>query len=147
MDSTISVRRHATGRKTVHFALIVIELLVAVGAVFGGIGLIADNAIGMLPEWLEGTPFASWTVPGVLLLLVVALPMAVAAVAEIRYLRWAFAASIVAGAAQVGWIAAQWLIIGKFFFLQPVMLTAGAVVLLLAWWAHRGESLVPMRRH
>ncbi len=141
MTSTVSVRQQATGRKPVHFSLILLEVFVAVGAVFGGVGLIADNAIGMLPEWLEGTPFASWTVPGFLLLLVVALPMATAAYAEIRYLSWAFAASVLAGAAQLGWIVAQWLIIQKFFFLQPVMLAAGAGVLVLAWWAHRGESL------
>ncbi len=141
MDSTVAVRRRAASRKPVRIALIALEVLVAVGAVFGGIGLIADNAIGMLPEWLDGTPFVSWTVPGVLLLLVVALPMAVAAIAEIRTLGWAFAGSMVAGAAQLGWIVAQWLIIGKYFFLQPVMLAAGAAVLILAWLAHRGESL------
>jgi hypothetical protein len=85
-------------------------------------------------------------VPGILLLLVVALPMAVAAFAEIRTLGWAFAASMVAGAAQLGWIVAQWLIIGKYFFLQPVMLAAGAGVLVLAWLAHRGESLIRPRK-
>lgn len=140
MDSTVAVRRHA-GRKPAHFSLILLEVLIAVGAVFGGVGLVAGNAIGMLPEWLEGTPFASWTLPGVLLLLVVALPMAAAAFAEIRYSTWAFAASVLAGAAQLGWIVAQWLIMQRFFFLQPVMFAAGAGVLVLAWLAHRGESL------
>ena len=116
-------------------------MLVAGGAVFGGVGLIADNAIGMLPEWLDGTASASWTLPGVLLLLVVALPMAGAAFAEIRYLSRAFVSSILAGAAQLSWIVAQWLIMQRFFFLQPVMLVAGAGVLVLAGVAHRGESL------
>lgn len=141
MNSTISVRPHTAGRKVAHVSLISLEVLVAVGAVFGGIGLIANNAIGMLPEWLDGTPFSTWTIPGVLLLLVVALPMAGAAFAEIRYFPWAFALSILAGAAQLGWIVAQWLIIQRYFFLQPVMLAAGAGVLVLALLAHRGESL------
>ena len=95
---------------------------------------------------LDGTPFDSLMVPGILLLLVVALPMAVAAIAEIRTLGWAFAGSMVAGAAQLGWIVAQWLITGKYFFLQPVMLAAGAGVLVLAWLAHRGESLFRPRK-
>ncbi len=141
MDSRLAARRRAPGRRVTHYALIVLEVLVAVGAVFGGVGLIADNAIGMLPEWLDGTPFASWTLPGVLLLLVVALPMAGAAFAEIRHLPWAFVMSVVAGAAQLGWIVAQWLIMQRFFFLQPVMFAAGAGVLALALVAHRGESL------
>jgi hypothetical protein len=142
MESTLNVHRRVSGRRVSHFALITLELLVAAGAVFGGIGLIADNAIGMLPEWLEGTGFASWTLPGVLLLLVVAVPMSGAAFAEIRRLPWAYALSMLAGAAQLGWIVAQWLIMQKFFFLQPVMLAAGAGVLILAFLAHRGESLV-----
>jgi len=125
--------------------LVAVELFVAVGAVFGGIGLVANNAIGMLPEWLDGTPFQSWVLPGVFLFAVVALPMSVAAVAELRRVRWAYAASLLAGAAQVGWIAAQWLIMQRYFFLQPVLLSAGVAVLLLARAAHRGEPIRPLR--
>ena len=119
------------------------ELFVAVGAVYGGVGLIANNSIGMLPEWLDGTPFSSWTLPGVFLLLVVAAPMTTAAVAELRRFSWAYAASVVAGAAMVGWIIAQLLIIQRYFFLQPIMFAFGALVLLLAWVAHRGERIWP----
>jgi len=140
MKSTTSARPQAVSR-TANFSLILLEVLVAVGAVFGGVGLIANNAIGMLPEWLEGTPFTSWTVPGLLLLLVIALPMAVAAIAESLYLRWAFATSVLAGVAQLSWIVAQWLIMQRYFFLQPVMFVAGVGVLALALVAHRGESL------
>jgi hypothetical protein len=137
-----TVRRPVSSvRQVGRILLVAVELLVAVGAIFGGIGLIANNAIGMLPEWLEGTPFDSWTVPGVLLLLVVALPMSVAAVAELRRSRWAYAAAVAAGMAQIGWIGAQWLIIGKYFYLQPVMLTAGVAVLVFAWLVHRDEPI------
>jgi len=127
-------------------ALVGIESFVALGAIFGGVGLIADNAIGMLPEWLEGTPFTSWFWPGVFLLLVVAAPMVVAAYAEMTSRRWAYAASLVAGAAQVGWIIVQWLIFQRFFILQPIMLLAGIVVIGLAWWVRRGEPVWPRGR-
>ena len=123
--------------------LVGLELAVGIGAVGGGVGLIANNAIGMTPDWLAGTPFDSWTLPGFFLLLVVAAPMTVAAVAELRRFRWAYAASLLAGAAQVAWICAQWLIMQRFFFLQPVMLTAGVAVLVLAWAVHRGEPVLP----
>ncbi len=121
--------------------LIGAEVFVAVGAVYGGVGLIADNSIGMLPEWLDGTPFTSWALPGVFLLLVVAAPMTTAAVAELRRLRWAYAASVLAGAAMVGWIIAQLLIIQRYFFLQPVMASFGVLIIALAWAVHRGERL------
>jgi hypothetical protein len=137
---TTSAARFA-GHRVAGAALVAVECFVAVGAVFGGVGLMADDAIGMLPEWLAGTPFTSWFWPGVFLLLVVATPMIVAAVAEITGRAWAYAASLVAGAAQIGWIVAQWLIFQRYFFLQPIMLAAGLAVLGLAWWVHRGEPI------
>jgi len=122
---------------------IALELLIAVMAVYGAVGLIWNNAIGMTAEWLAGTPFNSWVLPGVLLLIVVALPMGVAAVLELRRSPWAAVASVVAGAAQIGWIAAQLAIIQMYFFLQPVMLVGGLAVLLLALWAVRHRPLLP----
>ena len=121
--------------------VISVEGLVAVGAVYGGIGLLAGNSIDMQDAWLDGTPFTSWALPGVFLLAVVALPMGVAAVGEWRKARWSYAAGLVAGAAQIGWICAQWLIFGQYFFLQPILLGAGAVVLGLTRWIHRGERI------
>ena len=122
------------------WALVGVELFLAVGAVYGSIGLIAGNAIDIPDDWLTGTPFGSWVLPGIFLLLVVAAPMTVAATGEVRRQRWAYAASVLAGAAQIGWIVAQWVIMQRFFFLQPAMLTAGAVVLLLAIATHKGTS-------
>ena len=127
------------------WALIAVEALVAVGAAYGGVGLIADNAIGMLPEWLARTPFTSWLWPGVFLLLVVAVPMTVAAAAELTRRSFAYLASLGAGAAQIGWIVVQWWVMQRFFFLQPVMFTAGVLVIVLAWLTHRGEPVVPGR--
>ncbi len=124
-------------RQGARWALVGVELFVAVGAFYGGIGLIADNAIHISDDWLVGTPFDSWVLPGIFLLLVVAAPMTVAAVAELRRRRWAYTASVVAGVAQIGWIIAQWVIMQRFFVLQPVMFTAGTVVVLLAWATHR----------
>lgn len=144
MDS--SPAGHGPGRPTttpvVRRSLVTVEVLVAAAAVFGGVGLIADNAIGMLPEWLAETPFASWTWPGVFLLLVVALPMTVAAMAETAGSRFAYAASLGAAAAQVGWIVVQWLVMQRYFFLQPIMLGAGLLVGVLAWLTHRDAPVV-----
>lgn len=85
--------------RVVRWVLVGVQAFAAVGAWYGGIGLIADNSIGMLPEWLQGTPFASWTWPGIFLLIVVAVPMTIAAVAETARAGWAYPASLLAGAA------------------------------------------------
>jgi hypothetical protein len=74
--------------------------------------LIADNSIGMLPEWLQGTPFDSWMWPGVLL--VVAVPMTVAAVAETARAGWASRRRRSPGAALIGWIVAQWVLFQRY---------------------------------
>jgi hypothetical protein len=117
--------------------LIGVEVLIAASAVYGGVGLIWNDVIQMPDEWLEGTPFTSWVLPGVFLLLVVAIPMGAAAVLELRSSPCAQLASIVAGAAQVGWIGAELLIMQRYNVLQPVMLGLGLAVLILAVWAYR----------
>lgn len=119
-------------RLLTRFAVIGLETVAAVSAVAGGIGLVARNAIGMPGDWLAATPFSSWLVPGVLLLLVVAVPMGVAAVAELRRSSLAPSLSLIAGVLQVLWIIAQWVVIGRFHWLQPTMLVVGAAVTVLA---------------
>ena len=86
---------------------------------------------------VAGHPVESWTWPGIFLLIVVAVPMTVAAVAEATRAGWAYPASLLAGAALIGWIVAQWVIVQRYFFLQPLMFTTGVLVLGLAWWTHR----------
>ena len=119
-------------RLLTRFAVIGLETVAAVSAVGGGIGLIAGNAIGMPADWLAATPFSSWRVPGVLLLLVVAVPMGVAAVAELRRSSLAPLLSLIAGVLQVLWIIAQWVVTGRFHWLQPTVLVVGAAVTVLA---------------
>ena len=130
----------------VHWALAAVETLVAAAAVYGGVGLIAGNAIRMQDDWLLGTPFRSWVLPGVLLLLVVAAPMAVAGALELLRSAWAAVASVTAGAAQVGWIAAQLAIMQRYFVLQPVMIALGLLIILVAIAAHRRVPLWPLVR-
>jgi hypothetical protein len=124
---------------------VALELVIAANAVYGGIGLIRDG-MGMPDQWLTATPFESWRWPGVFLLLVIAVPMGVAAALEVARSRWAYAASLTAAAAQVGWIGIQWAVLRRYFFLQPVLLCAGLAVGALAWWSHRGERILPQAR-
>ena len=136
---------HVAGQVRTHWSLVVIETLVAAAALYGGIGLIWNNAIGMPADWLGGTPFRSWVLPGVLLVLVVAVPMTVAAVLEARRSPWAPVASIIAGGAQIAWIGAELLVMQRYDVLQVIMLGVGLVVLLLAVYLRRHEPLMLFR--
>ena len=127
-------------RQVARWLLVVFEVVIAINAVYGGIGLMV-NGMGMPRDWLDSTPFHSWTVPGLFLLAVIAVPMSVAAVGELARWRRADAASVVAGVVLVGWIAVQLLVLRRYFILQPVLGVAGALVVALAWWAHPRRSL------
>ncbi|NMO89452.1 hypothetical protein [Actinomycetospora sp. TBRC 11914] len=105
-----------------------IELVLGLSAVYGGIGLLTGT-IGVPDTWLEETPFGSWLVPGVALLLVVAVPMLTAAVSEVRGWAVATAISATAGLLQVGWIAAQLLLMHRYDPLQPLVLALATVLL------------------
>lgn len=117
--------------------LITLELLIAASALGGGVGLIWNDAIRMPDEWLRGTPFSTWVLPGVFLLLIVAGPMITAAVLELRGSSWSVVVSVSAGSAQVGWIAAELLIMQRYNVLQPVMMLCGLAVMLIALWVRR----------
>ncbi len=76
------VRPSRSEGRAARIALVVVELIVALGAVYGGVMLLADaDRLGADPVWLEGSVFSDFTVPGLFLLLVVGGGMLAAATA------------------------------------------------------------------
>jgi hypothetical protein len=59
--------------KGIRITLVVIELFVGLWAVIGGVGLVTGTIpfLQMPVEYLQGTPFSDYTIPALLLLLVV----------------------------------------------------------------------------
>ncbi len=112
-------------------ALLVVLLLVAANAVYGGIGLVV-NGMGMPSQWLDRLPVDTWTLPGVALVVTVAVPQLVAAWFVWRRDPRAGLVGLVAGAALVLWIGVQLLVLQRYFFLQPVIAGLGVVELLLS---------------
>ncbi len=114
------------------WSLFGVLVFVGASAVYGGIALVADG-MGMPSSWLESTPFTSWTLPGVALLVTVAVPqLGAAGLVVVRHHRAALA-GLVVGAALVLWIVAQLLVLRRYFFLQPLIAGLGVVEMLLAW--------------
>lgn len=118
------------------WALIGVLGLVTANALYGGVGLMV-NGLGMPGDWLDGTPFASWVLPGVALLVLVAVPQAVALVALVRDRPGADRWVLAAGVMLMAWIAVQLAVLQRYFFLQPVIFAFGAVEVTLAWLRSR----------
>ncbi|MBD3781642.1 MAG: hypothetical protein IE926_01615 [Micrococcales bacterium] len=125
--------RAATGtsRGWAGTSLLVVLAVVALNAVYGGVGLMV-NGLGMPPEWLENLPVDTWVLPGVALLVTVALPQAgAAALVWHRDPRAAVVGGVV-GLALVLWIVVQLLLLRRYFVLQPVIAGLGLVEMALA---------------
>ena len=84
--------------------------------------------------------------PGVALLIGVAIPQFAAAVLIVAGARNGLAAGYLAGLLLVAWIAVELLILRHYFFLQPVVAGIGAAEVLLAWRWHRSGRIVTQAR-
>ncbi|MFN8194673.1 MAG: hypothetical protein U0R80_10370 [Nocardioidaceae bacterium] len=122
-------------------------VLVGVNAVYGGIGLMV-NGMGMPQDWLDRTPFDSWLLPGIALIVTVALPQFAAAWLVLRRAPRAATVGILVGAALMLWILVQVAILRRYFFLQPVIAGFGIVEVLLGldWRRHLARQPAPAHR-
>jgi hypothetical protein len=91
-------------------------------------------------EWLEGSPFRSYFVPSLILLVVEGGSFLFAAIAVLAGSRIARISSRSAGAVVLVWIVAQVGIIGYVSWMQPVTAVGGVLVLLLSWLLPRKPS-------
>jgi hypothetical protein len=124
-----------------------LAVLIAAASAFGGIRLIHDG-LGMPAGYLTATPFSSWELPGLALLIGVAVPQLAAAILIAAGHRWAVPASYLAGAALVAWILVQLLVMQRYFFLQPVIAALGIAELALARaWQRAGSVGRAPRQH
>jgi hypothetical protein len=108
-----------------------VDALVGLNAI-GGMAYALAGAPGVPTNWLEGSPFASYRVPGVYLGTVLGGSCLLAAFAAARNDRRARPAALVSSAAVLSWIAAQLAIIGYRSPLQPAIAAGGAAVGYLA---------------
>jgi hypothetical protein len=127
------------------WALATLDALTGAAAVYGGAELIRDG-FGMPDSWPAGTPLTGWVLPGIALLIGVAVPQFTAAVLIAAGVRPGLTAGYLAGLLLIAWIAVELLILRRYFFLQPVIAGIGAAEILLAWrWQRSGKIVTPAR--
>jgi len=94
-------------------ALAGLDAVIALLALWGGLELAVGAAAFQLPtEWIAPLGLHSWLWPGIALMIVIGLPMAVAAIAGWLGVRHAAEASVAAGVILAGWLAFQFVLFG-----------------------------------
>ena len=143
-----SVTHANTGTRSLRIGLAALMAFVGLGGVFGGIQMLVDpyRPMGMTPHMISRTPFDTYTLPGVLLLVLLGLVPLALAVALL--LRTPFAAQGAAafGLGLLAWIATQWALTDARLWLQPVLFIVGLTVVVVAALLWRREDRTHPRR-
>jgi hypothetical protein len=113
-------------------ALVVLELFNGLMAIVGTVGLLSGAwSEGVPVEWLRGSPFTSYLVPALALLVFVGGSSFLAAMLLILRNPWGIPASLLAGGILVSFEIVEYLVIGLTFFLQPLMFAIGVLLIAL----------------
>src|SRR5688572_18549002 len=109
----------------------VLLLIIALNAFGGGYyGLSGAKDVPL--EWLEGSPFKSYFIPALFLLIVIGGACLLTSILVFIQSRHAISLSIFCGLLLIGWILIQVAIIGYISWMQPAVFISGLVILVLA---------------
>jgi hypothetical protein len=128
-----------TAPRSLRIALLVVAGFNLVSAVAGMIGLTVGGGMGVPPEWLDGTPFASYVWPGIILGVVVGGVQALAVIAQCRRYALAWGLQAAAGLVMMIWIFVElamllvWSPLHGIYFVTGLVQTVLAVLALRAW--------------
>jgi hypothetical protein len=105
----ILVWRTTILHKGIRIALLVIEGFIGLSAIQGGIGLLRGVEFNFVVPvaWLAGTPFSDYTIPGLVLAIVVGGSALFAAATVFIHREWAVLASVLAGLLMVGYLVVE----------------------------------------
>jgi hypothetical protein len=89
--------------KAIRILLLVIEAIIGLGAIGGGIAILTGAFDQWFPlAWLQGTPFNDYTIPGLILLIVIGGGMLLAAATILIQREWSVLLSIAMGLVMIG---------------------------------------------
>lgn len=106
----------------------ILQFLIGIGAVPAGFGLVMDpsgSAVGFDLQWLEGSPFSDFLIPGLVLMTVNGLGHLVGCFASFRGWRRAGELGLALGVFLTLWILLQVYWIGLGSWLQPAYFIIG----------------------
>jgi hypothetical protein len=126
---TVTLARRV--RSVAWWSLVVVSAFNAVSALGGGIGMVAADGLSMPKAMLDDTPFSTFTVPGLVLALVVGGTQTAAVWLLVARRRSALLWSAVAGFGMVIWVVVEIGFIQALMFLHVIYLGTGLLQLLL----------------
>ena len=112
-------------------ALLFVGAFGSLSAIVGGIGILGTNGLGMPLSLLRGSPFTSFIVPGIILLVVVGGTQASATIALALRQRAAYLWMSIAGFGMVIWILVEVAILPGFSPIQALYFGVGIIELML----------------
>lgn len=126
-------KKYSAGKeKLLRYTLGLLLVLLALNAFAGGYyGMAGAENVPL--EWLEGTPFRNYFIPGLILITCVGGSALVAAFAVFRQRRQARNAAFICGIITVIWLTVQVAIIGYVSWMQPTTAVAAFIILFLTW--------------
>ncbi|UIN30466.1 hypothetical protein [Microbacterium binotii] len=125
--------------RALRVTLLVVAWFNLASALAGMIGLTAGGGMGLPLEWLDGTPFATYFWPGIILGVVVGGMQALAVVAQHRRYALAWGLQAAAGLVMMIWIFVElamllvWSPLHGIYFATGLLQTVLAVLALGAW--------------
>ncbi len=134
--------------KLVRIGLVVLEALVALSAIVGGLWLVAGRSALPL-VWLAGTPFSDYTIPGLVLAIVVGGSVLLAAATVFIHREWAALVSMAAGLLMVGYEVVRVAMIGHLDWFYEAFFVLGLAIFGLAtylWMAEYRRQHFPTRQ-
>jgi hypothetical protein len=126
------------------FSLGILQVFIGLGAVAGGLGLVLEpdgSNLRLSLEWLRGSPFSNYLIPGLVLLVVNGLGSLAGGVASFCRYRYAGEIAVALGAFLMMWIVVQVWWVGLSSWLQPLYFGFGVLELVLGLLL-RGALLV-----
>ena len=133
-DVTESITTDRPRPRALYFYLLG-ALGLGVTALIGGGTLVLDSSgelMGLPIEWLDGTPFADYLVPGVILFGVLGVGSFVVVYGLLAYRKWAWYAAVALGGALVVWIIVQLFLIQLFHVLHLIYGALGVALVALS---------------
>lgn len=114
---------------------LLIAAFLGVGAVAGGTALLADpsgETIGLSTEWLEGSPFGDYLLPGAVLFVLFGIGSFVVCASILRRRRWSGVEALGLGVALLTWLGVQIAIIDRLSWLHALYAGIGLALVVLA---------------
>ena len=118
--------------KIITLLLAILLLFTGVISVASGAVMIVTNGMGMPLEWLEGTAFTSYLVPGLILLIIIAGVTMLAGIMLLKSKKGAHEAAAASGFGLLIWLFTEMYVLEKMgsHFLHAIIFTEVLVILI-----------------